>query len=225
MSGRAATTPRARVWSSTPAFLDLCPRHGAVAPKVELVDLVARPHADRVAVRIDGDERLLRAGEQERPCRRSAPVDDLVRSARAGLEADEVSAFQRPLAVGLAQDDRSVDDEEPLLGVLVVVRTPLLTRCQVVDVHRRRRGSERAGDVDPALEVLCGEDVDHSRAVSMNWRGTIRAGQSPVELREGPPDGGPSRVLDPEAALEPAPMTMDSRPLCLLSYLGVVLSV
>jgi hypothetical protein len=45
-----------------------------------------------------------------------------VRSGGTGREADEVSTLQSVLPIGCAHDDGAVDDEQPLLFVLVVIR-------------------------------------------------------------------------------------------------------
>jgi hypothetical protein len=77
-----------------------------------------------------------------------------VRAVRPGREADEVSATQRVLPVGCANDDSAVDDEEPFLFVLVVVRGAGLSRRKVVDVHGEGRGLQGTRDVDLRICAL-----------------------------------------------------------------------
>ena len=73
---------------------------------------------------------------------------------------------------------------------------------------RALRGAHRL-DLTPMSASM----LDWASVPRYTVSGTIRAGQSPlrVELPEGPPHGGPSRVWTPRAGLEPASVTMDSR--------------
>src|SRR5438876_1510756 len=100
---------------SLPFFLAVRPRHRTAASEDQLVRLLAGPHGDLVAVRIDGDGGHSRAREHQGPRRRRRPVHQLVRSGRTRREADEVSALQGVLAVRRPHHDRAVDDEQPFL--------------------------------------------------------------------------------------------------------------
>src|SRR4029079_1285481 len=131
--------------------------------------LVAGPDPDLVAVGIDGNCRDTCAGEEQCPRRRVATGHDPVRAGGPGREADEVSALQRALSAGLADRHRSLDDEQPLLLVLVVVGALPRPGRECVHVHRGSRRPRRAGDIDPAFVVLCAEDVDH-RSSSLRIR-------------------------------------------------------
>jgi hypothetical protein len=99
-----------------------------------------------------------------------------VRSRGAGREADEVAALEGVLPVGRAQHERAVDDEQPFLVVLVVVRRLALTGRHVVDEHQGRARPEGRTDVDPALEVLRAEEIDRFHAAIIpRWVGGLAA--------------------------------------------------
>ena len=82
----------------------------------------------------------------------------------AGREADEVAALQGVLPVRRAQNNGAVDDEQPFLVVLVVIRRVALTGANVVHEHQGALRSQRLADVDPTIVVLGAKDVDRFHA-------------------------------------------------------------
>src|SRR3954451_23027029 len=133
--------------------------HVAGAADQDVVAHVARPDADLVAVGVDGDRRLILGREHHDTDRLVAAVEHLVRARGPRREADDVAALEGLLALGVAQDDRPVEDDQPLLAaVLVVVRADALAGRQLVDRRAHLRGadprSEAVGPGAVALRVL-----------------------------------------------------------------------
>ena len=102
-----------------------------LAPHHDLVRAAAahRPDADLVAVRIDGDARVVLRREHQQPHGRVAAVRELVGAVRAFREAHDLAGLHLLLAVGRSDGDRPLEHEQPLLvGVLVVVGAVALAR-------------------------------------------------------------------------------------------------
>jgi hypothetical protein len=72
---------------------------------------------------------------------------------RARGIADEVAAAQLMIAFRGARSDRTIDHEQPLLDVLIVVRERF-ARVEVVEVHRGLRRSQSTGDVEATCEAV-----------------------------------------------------------------------
>src|SRR5437899_2244775 len=96
------------------------------AAQHHLVGGVARPDAELVAIGVDGDGRLARAGEHHDPRCDLVAVAHLVGAGRTGREAHQITAAQLLLASGRAQQHDAVEHEQPLLLVLVVVGADVL---------------------------------------------------------------------------------------------------
>jgi hypothetical protein len=98
-----------------------------------------------------------------------------VRTGGTRREPNEVAALQGVLSVGCADNDRAVDDEQPLLLVLVVVRGRALTGREVVDEHERRLRPDGTRHVDSAFGVVGAHDVDllHDLSIGID-RGRVR---------------------------------------------------
>jgi hypothetical protein len=72
-----------------------------------------------------------------------------MRSGWTSREADDVSSLQGVLPIRGTQHERAVDDKQPFLFVLIVIRGLALTG-QVVDEHQSRARSHGASHVHPA---------------------------------------------------------------------------
>src|SRR5437764_485899 len=122
--------------------------HVAVAPaEHEVLHAAAGPDADLVAVRVDGDRRLVLRRDHQHPDGLLGQVRDLVRAAGAGREADDV-AGDEPLGAARAAERRpALQHDQPLLvPVLEVVGADALPRRKLVE-----RAADQPG-ADPASE-------------------------------------------------------------------------
>ena len=196
-----------RIYSTAPAESLVATRHearcqpsspsdhgdGSGALEDQLVRLVARPDPDLVAVGIDRDRRHACAREHQCPRRRVASIHHLVRAVRPGREANEVATLQRVLTIGRTQDERPVNDEKPLLLVLVVVRARAAAGIQVVDEHHQAGRAQRwatsslpSGLPTPKMLTDCMEtstsrerDPNSDRRESLGLIGAQRAASAP----------------------------------------------